>query len=285
MIRILKEPFPLEKNFKKVNQRLILLSILVYFMLVVFKPFGLKDHSGLDLYVYSGGFVLLGHVYLLFHFFIIESYFKETKWNLGKEILNNLFILVIIGFVNALYYSVYEEDNLNLIIIVAFEIYTLLIGIVPVTLSVVIRQNRLMRYHNRLAENINFHRMEDRKEIFSESTVKLKSLNPEKEYIFNCQDLILMHAQDNYILLYLIVKGQLHNELIRNTMKQCLQDLNQFPMFFRCHRSFIVNLNKIVNVEGNAQGLKLKLESIEEKVPVSRNLIKEFNSKLKQFAT
>jgi len=54
MLKIFKEPFPLEKSLKRVNQRLILLSVLVYFILVVFKPFGLKDHSGSDLFIYAG---------------------------------------------------------------------------------------------------------------------------------------------------------------------------------------------------------------------------------------
>jgi len=285
MFKIFKEPFPLEKSLKRVNQRLILLSILVYFILVVFKPFGLKNHGDSDLFVYAGGFVILGHFYLLFHFFVVESWFNETKWTIGKEILNNLLILFIIGFVNALYYSLYEAASLNIIIFIAFEIYTLLIGIIPVTVSVIIRQNRLMKYHNRVAENINLQRTESNILARKQYKVALKSINPEKTHSFNCNDLILLEAQDNYISMYYLKNGKLQKELIRNTMKQCVKDLESFSMFFRCHRSYLVNLNKIESAKGNAQGLKLKLNQIEEKIPVSRHLTKEFNSVVKQLTT
>lgn len=38
----------------------------------------------------------------------------------------------------------------------------------------------------------------------------------------------------------------------------------------RCHRSFIVNLDKVEKVTGNAQGYKLHLETPELVVPVAR---------------
>lgn len=265
--------------------RLIIMSALVYFILVVFKPFGLKEHEGMDLLIYSGGFVFLGLLYLIFHFIIIEPFFNEVKWNVGKEALNNLFILFILGLINAIYYTLYEGDSINIIIIVAFIIYTLLIGIFPVIVVLILRQNSLMKYHIRLARSIQPDRMEANKDLPDECTVELFGLNPEKQFTFNCNDLILVEAQDNYIKLNYISDGKLHWELIRNTMKQCAHDMKHLPVFFRCHRSFIINLEKIKSVEGNAQGIKLKLESIDEKIPVSRHLIREFKSKLLQFTT
>jgi hypothetical protein len=285
MFKILKEPFPLEKNLAKVNQRLMLLSILVYFILVVFKPFGLKDHHGSDLFIYAGGFVVLGYLYLWFHFFVVESWFNESNWTLGKEILNNLLILIIIGFINAIYFSLYEDDSISLVIIIAFEIYTLAIGIIPVTVNIILRQNRLMKYHTKVAGQIDLFDRGEKNINDQECRVTLKGINPIKEYSFKCNDLILMEARDNYILLYYLVENQIHKELIRNTMKQCAQEVNRYPMFFRCHRSYIVNLNKIKSIEGNAQGLKLKLQLIEEKIPVSRLLVKEFKTRMKQLAT
>ena len=41
----------------------------------------------------------------------------------------------------------------------------------------------------------------------------------------------------------------------------------------RCHRSHLVNLKKVKNISGNAQGLKLELINQSEMVPVSRNYI------------
>jgi DNA-binding LytR/AlgR family response regulator len=59
--------------------------------------------------------------------------------------------------------------------------------------------------------------------------------------------------------------------------------VNPYSSFFRCHRAFIVNLDKIEQVEGNAQGYKIKLQGAENLIPVSRNLNREFSDRLLAF--
>ncbi|MGL5693924.1 MAG: LytTR family DNA-binding domain-containing protein, partial [Peptostreptococcaceae bacterium] len=46
--------------------------------------------------------------------------------------------------------------------------------------------------------------------------------------------------------------------------------------FFRCHRLFIVNMEKIKSIDSNGiSSYKLKLNDIEEEVPVGRRKIKD----------
>jgi DNA-binding LytR/AlgR family response regulator len=49
----------------------------------------------------------------------------------------------------------------------------------------------------------------------------------------------------------------------------------------KTHRSYVVNLDAIEDVKGNAQGFLLKLYGAEELVPVSRNNINDFNVLMK----
>ena len=51
-----------------------------------------------------------------------------------------------------------------------------------------------------------------------------------------------------------------------------------FPQFFRCHKSYLVNLHQVKHISGNAQGHKLHLFYGDELIPVSRknnSIIKE----------
>lgn len=50
------------------------------------------------------------------------------------------------------------------------------------------------------------------------------------------------------------------------------ENLAEFPEFYRCHRTYIVNLQKVKHISGNAQGYKLHLENIDTLIPVSRSL-------------
>ena len=63
-------------------------------------------------------------------------------------------------------------------------------------------------------------------------------------------------------------------------MKKAEETTLPFSGLFRCHRAFIINLDKVTHVEGNAQGYKLRIQDYEELIPVSRNLSAEFSDRL-----
>jgi len=54
--------------------------------------------------------------------------------------------------------------------------------------------------------------------------------------------------------------------------------LKDDKFIFKCHRSYLVNINYIDKVEGNSQGYKLYLENVPTPIPVS----KIFAQKLKE---
>ena len=73
------------------------------------------------------------------------------------------------------------------------------------------------------------------------------------------------------------LKGEKQNKRFRSTetlsnWEKKLEGLD----FFRCHRSFIVNINKIEKITPWFHGaFNLKLEDVKESIPVSRNASKE----------
>lgn len=57
-------------------------------------------------------------------------------------------------------------------------------------------------------------------------------------------DVIFLESFDNYVYIHYLLNGKMNKYLIRNTLKQFVQDLTQFPLL-RCHRSFMVNMNHV----------------------------------------
>jgi DNA-binding LytR/AlgR family response regulator len=41
--------------------------------------------------------------------------------------------------------------------------------------------------------------------------------------------------------------------------------------FYRCHKSYVINLDQVNHISGNAQGYKFHLKSAEDLIPVSRS--------------
>ncbi|WP_319802323.1 LytTR family DNA-binding domain-containing protein [Flavobacterium sp. N1736] len=67
-------------------------------------------------------------------------------------------------------------------------------------------------------------------------------------------------------------------ELKRISLTQFEKQIAHYPHFFRCHRTYLVNMFKIEKVSGNSQGYLLSFHNTDAKVPVSRNQIESFNN-------
>lgn len=82
-----------------------------------------------------------------------------------------------------------------------------------------------------------------------------------------------VEAMQNYVSVCHVSNGKLNRQLIRQTLSATQQQC-QNSRIIRCHRSFLVNTACIESVTGNAQGLKLTLNSVNDaEVPVSRSYI------------
>jgi DNA-binding LytR/AlgR family response regulator len=104
----------------------------------------------------------------------------------------------------------------------------------------------------------------------------------EQKLDISVRDLILISSEGNYVQLYYMLNDKLTKKLIRKTLKDTRQYLSPYNSFFQCHRSHIVNIDKIVSYKGNAKGFRASLKHLEFKVPISRVYIDIFKERLVQ---
>ncbi|MEQ9561412.1 MAG: LytTR family DNA-binding domain-containing protein, partial [Woeseiaceae bacterium] len=77
----------------------------------------------------------------------------------------------------------------------------------------------------------------------STTLVHLTSENEKDNVSVALSDLLYLESQDNYVAVVHTDKGIRRGTLIRSTLKRIETSLDE-PMLVRCHRSFIVNLQK-----------------------------------------
>ncbi|MBO9732767.1 MAG: LytTR family transcriptional regulator [Chitinophaga sp.] len=81
--------------------------------------------------------------------------------------------------------------------------------------------------------------------------------------------LLLMKAEDNYVQVFYLSGNTIAKELIRTSMKK-MEACLPAGTFVRAHRSYMINLTKVVLFKKNAKGYYLQLEGIDDiTVPVS----------------
>jgi DNA-binding LytR/AlgR family response regulator len=149
--------------------------------------------------------------------------------------------------------------------------YTTLIGIFPVALSGVVIQLRATQKNEESASDISEH-LHPEKDSVSQQTVVLEAENGQQLGL-KTMDVCYIEAMQNYVTVWFLKDGKLAKEMLRATIASVEEKFAGTDVI-RCHRSFLVNVDCIEKVSGNAQGLRLQLKGLSEmEVPVSRSFI------------
>ena len=111
-------------------------------------------------------------------------------------------------------------------------------------------------------------------------SVSLIGDNQNESFSILPADLLYLEAADNYVRIFYQKNGAVADVLLRSTLKKMEQQLAGYPQLFRCHRTYIVHLDQVERVSGNAQGYKLHLKNCSALVPVSRSLNAEIDKRL-----
>lgn len=95
-------------------------------------------------------------------------------------------------------------------------------------------------------------------------------------------DIYFIAVEDHYCKLVTNKNGDLHEELIRLSLKEALESLPS-SHFAQVHRSFIVNLQHVKHIKKEGQAYQLFLEGNDTFLPASRHRAQYFLPKLKEF--
>ncbi len=88
-------------------------------------------------------------------------------------------------------------------------------------------------------------------------------------------DLLYMQASDNYVTVFYQAKEKLTRYMLRNTLRTLEEELKE-EAIIRCHRSWLVNIEKVKLIRREKEGLLLELDSTPpSSVPVSRTYMHE----------
>ena len=94
-------------------------------------------------------------------------------------------------------------------------------------------------------------------------------------------DLLYIEAVGNYVKVYQMCDGQVHNDMLRATSKQMESDLSAYPMIVRCHRAFLVNLGQVEEIISKSGTMQLLMKHCHDSIPVSRSNMAQVKEAIK----
>ncbi|MFO7828852.1 MAG: LytTR family DNA-binding domain-containing protein [Bacteroidales bacterium] len=276
MFNFLNKPYPFNDDLKYNSKLIFFISIGVLGFLYLFQPL---DVSLMDdkekLYVVLG-LAAITFLSLSLNLLIMPSLFPgifiKRIWNIKKEILWNLWILTTITFGYYIYYKFLGIFDIDFKMVLGL----IVIAIIPITGLIIVNRNRMLRSNLKLAERINKKLEENR--CIDDKLVHFKSEYAKDNLSIKVSLLVLIRAANNYIEVFWKEKNGIKNQMIRTSLKNAEELLKEHNFIFKCHRSYMVNINFIDKIEGSVQGYKIYFEDVDFPVPVSKN----FAYKLKQ---
>ena len=274
----LNQPYPRVHNSWKYT---IPLSIFIALFMIVFQPFGFSDYKGSKIIIGSGyGLVTLITMILdtVVSRIFFKDWFEKKEWTVLKQIIWQVFALFTIGLGNSLYAS-WLNGSWSFNTFLAFQCYTVAVGITPIVVITVIQQNRLLTENLKSAQDFNTH-LHPKDEPTESEIVSLLADNEKDRFEIEVSQLLYIESNGNYIEVFYSKDQALKSILLRSTLKRTETQLEPHPSVVKCHRAFLINVNKITQVKGNSQGLRLVLKHTDTEIPVSRNFSKGLKDKL-----
>lgn len=276
----LQKPYPvIETIFHKLSLA-VAFGLFIYLFLSIFQPFGIREIAEKQsFYILGFGLVTLLFMSLNYIFFPILSpnWFHKESWTVGRELLFVSFNVLCIAFGNYCYHLLSVDKSIYVFELSSFLFMTITVGIFPIAFLIFTTELALSRKLIQDAQKINTQRHKELSLTTSTSIekIKLKGELSNDHLELELQQLLYIQSEGNYSNIYYQEANQLQTKLLRISLKNIENQLQEYPSILRCHRSFIVNKNNITHLSGNARSHMLHFLNSDKTIPVSRSFPKE----------
>ncbi|MEN0004996.1 MAG: LytTR family transcriptional regulator DNA-binding domain-containing protein [Bacteroidota bacterium] len=250
----------------------------IAFFLWFFEPFNIKNNGYSDGQILFFGVITFA-VFAVAHNLlpsIFPNLYREERWTVFKQILFYLVLLFFIATLNGMYINYLKDlpfiwENYFYIII-----RTIPLGAIPISIYVLLsfywKYSKIYESASLINERV------PRKQQLSDTlTYTITSQLKGESFEVNTTTFLYAKSSGNYI--EVVTEGH-KASVYRMSLIHLEQQLADNPNLLRCHRSYLVNIQKVTKTTGNAQGLKLWFGDGPTFAPASRKYIEAIKAQL-----
>lgn len=280
---LLRQPYP----FYLKGNTLWIIAAIIFLMSFIFNYFFQPFNVYTPEHKFNYFWISIIHsvtpiIVLLLFFIVLRLILKmEDVWTVGKEMLALVLAFLCVGIGQFLIRDIIYDNPNNWSWGYFFEEIrnTFLVGILFVSILVPLNWNRLYRHNSSMATAWNNKRnstvtTKDNASVFITTQVKADNFE------LDVSRFLFAKAEGNYLEIFQKKNDSFEKLVKRIPIKEFEAQLGSYPAILKTHRSYLVNLNEINAVAGNAQGYQLSGTDFPEKVPVSRNKISVFEKRM-----
>jgi hypothetical protein len=269
MLKFLNKPYPFNDDLKQNTKIIFFISVGVFAFLYLFQPLQIDALATRDKYFLAIGLGVITFLSLSLNLLILPSLFPKilngSSWNVKKEILWDIWILFTIGIGYFLYYKALGIMEFGFTMIIKM----ILIAIVPISVLIAYNRNRLLRSHLKMANELNI-KLKEHKSL-PDKLVHFVSDYQKDNLSIKVSLVLFLRSANNYIEVFWKEDQAVKSQMVRCSLTKAEEILKDDKFIFKCHRSYLANINHIDKIEGSSQGYRLFFEKVDFSVPVSKN--------------
>lgn len=286
MFENLDQPYPFNNNFKHNMKTIGLVSMAFVLIVLYIQPFGINflksEHDGY--FVLGAG--LLNAATLFVNTLILPGIFPKlfdpSRWTIRKEIIWNIWMFAnLFALFSFMAWVARRTSFTDLPLFL-----TGALSLLPLILFNIISYNIMLR--NKVVSVIDSGKnwlREEREHLMNQNQIqkKIRIVAENGKDIFEerAENILMIHSSGNYIEIFRAdSKGGYRKKLFRQSLAHVEQMLKDSDEFKKCHRCWMVNLNRVGALNGNSKGYSLSIGGTDLTIPVSRNYIAEFRDRL-----
>ncbi len=275
MFKILSQPYPYpQQTLLRPIVQSVLEGFFIAGFLIVFQPFGIVEWQHSHKIVLLSGFgIITITVALIIRIIlptIFKKYFVEKDWTIGRETLVMILYLGLITICNLLYSDIIFDLFFTWQRLGWMSFNVLLLGFFPISFGIMANYiYKLKKY----SQPVVIAPPSAQSMAETNHIIRLIAENDKYSLEINAEDLFFIESSDNYSTIYFLRNNTLQKKLLRSSLSRLEMQIT-YPKIVRCHRSYIVNMDRVARVSGNAQGYKFHLHPTDLTVPVARKYSK-----------
>lgn len=267
--------------YSKKNIIYLILSTAFFALIFInlYKPFSSESWyhvSDFKFFVFSSLIILTGVLVVVISRIIMYYVGKKKSLTVG----NYAFWILLEIFFMSLFYTIYtvylnpERDYLS--VFKESSINTALVLLLPYSI--------IHLYFSYRENKLRLQKIEKEQQPEIINHQKIYSFYDEKNELrlsVNKNNLLYIESADNYVYIWYLAKESLTKFILRNSMKSIEEQLADTNVL-RCHRSYIVNFDKINIIRRQKDGIYVEFELKEvPDIPIS----KKYSDKIMQWFT
>lgn len=221
---------------------------------------------------------------------VFRKYYTSDNWTNGKFLGFCLMVITAFSILDTLVLSIYI-DNLEGFPYYSylpipqrffmFYIASLSVSAFPIFIIYYLLVKRKEKEEQEIQIQAGAHIMTTNGESEKDDIQVIKLFGKTKDYIrLLPEDILYVKASGNYAAVYYMKNGKEDHKLLRISMNDLSDSLYNYPYIIRCHRAFMVNIQKINKISGNLKGYHMELKNTNTKVPVSKSYTRIVKEKI-----